>query len=98
MKEIRIGVAVILALVAACFAVMNWSCFVANERNKRRGIEKHVSTLPLISFLLAGLAYTSYPIRWIGIIPAVDIGNWIFIIGFPWLIAKDLFKKESRIR
>ena len=98
MKEIRIGVAIILALFAACFMVMNWSCVIVSERNKRRGIDKHVSTVPLISVILAGLAYASYPVRWIGVIPAVDIGNWIFIIGFPWALAKGFFKKEPPAR
>jgi hypothetical protein len=96
MNEIRIGVAVILVLLAAYITAMNWGCVIASERNKRRGIDKHHSTVPLISLLLAGLSYAIYPLTpkgWIGIIPAVDIGNWMLIIGLPWAIAKGAFKK-----
>ena len=96
MTELRISVSAILMLVAALTAVGNWGCVIASERNKRRKVDKHVSTVPLISLILAGLAYEIYPFspkRWIGIIPAVDIGNWMLVIGLPWAIATGAFKK-----
>lgn len=83
-------------LLVVFVMVMNWVCVIASERNKRRGIDKHVSTVPLISFLLASVAYEIYPFipkAWIGIIPAMDIGNWVLVIGLPWAIAKGAFKK-----
>ncbi len=86
-------------LLAAYIVVMNWGCVIASERNKRKGIDKHHSTVPFISLILAGvLAYPLYPFTpkwWIGIIPAVDIGNWMLVIGLPWAIARGAFKKES---
>jgi hypothetical protein len=97
MTELRISIAVILMLMAAYVAVMNWGCVIASERNRRRKIDKHVSTVPLISFLLAGLAYEVYPFipkGWIGIIPAVDIGNWMLVIGLPWAVAKGTVRKR----
>jgi hypothetical protein len=96
MTELRISIVVILMLMAAYVAVMNWGCVIASERNRRRKIDKHVSTVPLISFILAGLAYEVYPFSpkgWIGIIPAVDIGNWMLVIGLPWAIAKKALRK-----
>ena len=96
MKELRISIAVILMLMAAYVAVMNWGCVIASERNKRKGVRKHHSTVPLISLVLSALAFELYPFSpkgWIGIIPAVDIGNWMLVIGLPWAIATGQFKK-----
>jgi hypothetical protein len=98
MTELRIGIAVILMLMAGYVAVMNWGCVIASEHNRRRGIQKHHSTVPLISLILTALAFEIYPRTpkgWIGIIPAADIGNWMLIIGLPWAIAKGMFKKGT---
>lgn len=97
MNEFRTVVAVVLMLLAALVTIVNWACVIASGRNKRRGIDKHHSTVPLISFLLSGLAYEICPFApkgWIGIIPAVDIGNWLFVFGLPWAIAKGAFRKQ----
>jgi hypothetical protein len=91
-------VSIVLLLLAAYIVVMNWGCVIASGRNKRKGIDKRHSTVPLISLILAGFAFPLYPFApkgWIGIIPAVDIGNWILLIGLPWAIAHGAFKKDS---
>jgi hypothetical protein len=96
MIQFRISVAVILMLMAAYIAVVNWGCVIASERNRRKGIRKHHSTIPLISLILSALAFELYPLTpkgWIVIVPAADIGNWMLIIGLPWAIAKGAFKK-----
>ena len=101
MNGLRITVAVILILLAAYIAAMNWGCVIISMRNKRRGIHKHHSTVPLVSLILAALADSVYPFNskaWIGIIPAVDIGNWALIIGLPCAIAKGAFRKTPRIK
>ena len=89
MTILRASIAGIVMLLAAHIAVMNWRCVIASEINKRKGIDKHHSTVPLISLILAGVvAYPLYPFTpkwWIGIIPAVDIGTWMLIIGLPAL-------------
>ena len=99
MTILRASIAGIVMLLAAHIAVMNWGCVIASEINKRRGIDKHHSTVPLISLILAGVvAYPLYPFTpkwWIGIIPAVDIGTWMLIIGLPWAIAHGIFKKKE---
>ncbi len=95
---LRASASIVLLLLAAYIVVMNWSCVIANGWNKRKGIDKHHSTGPLISLILAGFAFLLYPFTpkgWIGIIPAVDIGNWILLIGLPWAIARGAFKKDS---
>ncbi|MBI2441694.1 MAG: hypothetical protein HYV35_10020 [Lentisphaerae bacterium] len=99
MTILRASISVILMALAAYIVVMNWGCVIASERNKRKGIAKHHSTVPLISLILTGvIAYPLYPFSpkwWIGIIPAVDIGNWMLVIGLPWAIARGMFKKED---
>ena len=48
------GVAsVALALAAAYVAAMNIGCAVANYRNKKRGVDKHHSMVPIAVQLLA---------------------------------------------
>lgn len=96
MNLIQIIIAAILLLFGAYVAVMNWGSVIVSMRNKRKGIDKHHSTTPIISIVSAGLAYMIYPFQpkeWIGLIPLVDIGNWILIIGLPMAIAKGSFKK-----
>lgn len=97
MTILRASVAGIVISLAAFIVVMNWVWVIASELNKRKGIDKHYSTVPLISLILAGvIAYPVYPFTpkwWIWIIPAVDIGNWALVIGLPWTIAMGAFKK-----
>jgi hypothetical protein len=96
---LRASGALILMLLAAYVAIVNWGCVIVSERNRRKGIDGHHSTVPAVSLILAGgLAYPLYPFApkwWIGIIPALDIGTWMLIIGLPWAIAHGAFKKES---
>lgn len=99
MTALRACGAVILMLCALFIVIMNWICVIASERNSRRGIDKHHSTMPMLSLIFAGLAYLLYPFTpkwWIGIIPAVDIGTWLLLIGLPAAIVQGAFKKESR--
>lgn len=87
-----------LMLLALFFVVVNWSCVIASEMNRRKGIDKHHSMVPLASLLTAGIAFFLYPYApriWIWIIPAVDISNWAVLIGMPWAVVKGIFKKES---
>lgn len=97
MNELRTIGALLLLLFAGYMAMMNWGCVIASMRKRRKGIDKHHSTVPLISLILSALAYAVYPFTpkgWIGIIPALDIGNWMLVIGLPWAIAKRAFKKR----
>jgi len=99
MNILRAAIAIMVIVVAVYFVIMNWWSVIASEGNKRKGIARHHSTVPLVSFVLAGLvAYPLYPFTpksWIGLIPLVDIGNWALIIGLPWALAERVFKKKS---
>jgi hypothetical protein len=98
MNELRIIAASVLMLIGAFIAVMNWACVIVSMRNKRKGIDRHHSTLPLISLIAAGLAYFIYPLQpkgWIGLIPALDLGNWMLVIGLPIAIVQGAFKGKK---
>lgn len=98
MMTTRLIAAIILMLMALYISAMNWGCVIVSILNKRRGIDKYHSTIPLVSLILAGLAYPLYPYEprgWVVVIPLIDIGNWIFVIGLPWAIAKGAFRKDK---
>ena len=98
MNLIQIIIAALLILFGAYVAAMNCRCVLVSMKNKRRGIDKHHSTTPIISVVSAGLAYMIYPLQpkaWISVIPLLDIANWILIIGLPIAIARGLFKKQT---
>jgi hypothetical protein len=93
MMTTRLIAAIILMLMALYISVMNWGCVIVSSLNKKRGISKHHSTVPLVSLILAGLAYPLYPYEpkgWVVILPLIDIGNWIFVIGLPWAVVKGI--------
>ena len=90
----------ILLLFAAYIVVMNWGCVIVSMRNKSKGIDRHHSTVPLVSFIFAGaFAYPLFPFTpkwWIVIIPILDIANWWIIIALPWLIFHKDIKNENK--
>lgn len=99
MNELRIIAASLLMLFGACVAAMNWGCVIISMRNKRKGIDKHHSTVPLISLVAAGFAYIIYPLEpkgWIGLIPALDLGNWMLAIGLAIAIVQGAFKGKEK--
>ncbi len=51
----RLIMAGLVLFLAAYIAAMNWGCVVASLRNQKKGIDKHHSTVPLVTVLLAGI-------------------------------------------
>lgn len=95
---LRVIGSILLMLLAAYIVIMNWGCVIVSKRNKSKGIDKYHSTVPFVSFILASFAFVLYPFTpkgWIGIIPLVDISNWMLLIGLPWVIVRGVFRKES---
>lgn len=79
MTVVRLVLAIALLLCATYVAVMNWGCALASIRNKRRGIDRHHSTVPLVSIILTILAAAIYPragALWMIVVPLFDIGTW----------------------
>ena len=82
-------------LIAAYIVLMNWGCVIVSIRNKRREVAKHHSTVPLVTLIIAYLIYLAYPYKpdfWIGLIPALDIGNW-FLLYLPVVLWRESRKK-----
>jgi hypothetical protein len=80
-----------LLLAAGYPVVMNWGAIILNARNRRRGIDKHYSPGPFLSAALASVAYVAYPFgskEWILILPAIDIGNWVAVVGLVTMVRR----------
>ena len=97
MGTLRLVGSILVLVMAAYIAVMNWGCVVVSLRNKRRGVDRHHSTVPLFSLILAAVSYLLYPSEpkwWIGIVPAVDIANWTLLVSLPWLLFLAVTSKK----
>jgi hypothetical protein len=79
MTTTRFVLAIAVLIFAVCIVVMNWWCVAINARNRKRGLDRHHSTVSLVSVLFAAVAYQLYPDPqklWIVSIPLLDIANW----------------------
>ena len=79
MTVARFILALAILLFAAFIVMMNWGCVIVSMRNRRRGIDRHHSTVPVASFILAALAFLIYPDTnkmWMVSVPLLDIANW----------------------
>jgi hypothetical protein len=97
MNNARLLLLTIALLAAGYIILINWTCAVLTRRNKKRGINRHYSTVPFVTIPLAYLAYILYPYqggKWIGITPILDVGNWMLL----WLPIAFLGGAERRPR
>ena len=89
-----------LFLIAALYVVtMNWGCVIASSRNKARGIDRHHSTVPVVSFLLAFLAlfmWPYWPQKWVLLVPALDIAN-LSLLFWPFVLIYQAIRKRSSL-
>jgi hypothetical protein len=96
MTTARFICALIVLLFSLLLLFLNWAAVFENQRNKRRGIDKRHSLIPLVSAVSTGIALLLYPYTpkmWMLLIPALDIGNWTLIVGLPWAIINGMFSK-----
>ena len=96
MTTVRFILAIAILLIAAYIVVMNWGCVIVSTRNKRRGIDRHHSTVPIISFVLAALAFAIYPRTdrmWMITIPLLDIANWSLLL-LPVVLIREAGMKR----
>lgn len=81
---IRLGLALVVEGFALYLAAMNGMNFVRGIRNERRGIEQRISLVPVVSLVVAYVAFAAAPeaVRWWMWLGAIlDIGNWAALIG-----------------
>jgi hypothetical protein len=84
-------------LMALYIVAMNWGCVIVSMRNRRNGIDKYHSTVPLVSLIIAYFSYVTYPNKpasWIGLIPALDIGNW-YLLWLPVVFWREFNEKRN---
>ena len=87
----RFILALAILLFAAYIVVMNWGCVIVSMRNKRRGIDRHHSTVPIVSFIFTALAFLIYPRpdkMWMISVPLLDIANWS-LLWFPVVLIRE---------
>jgi NADH:ubiquinone oxidoreductase subunit 6 (subunit J) len=97
MTTIRLIIAIVILIFALAIVVMNWGCMIVNRRNKKRGVDRHHSTVPIVSFVLAALAYLLYPrpvMSWMFAIPLLDIANWR-LLWLPVALIRQARTKEK---
>jgi len=97
MTTARFILAIAILLFAACIVVMNWGCVIVSMRNKRRGIDRHHSTVSIVSIVLAAVAYLVYPQPekvWMISVPMLDIANWN-LLRLPVVLIREARKKRK---
>lgn len=96
MATIRLILAIIILLFAAYIVVMNWGCVIVSSRNRRLGIDRHHSTVPVVTLVLVVLAYLLYPRQdksWMIVIPLLDIANWS-LLWLPVMLIREARRKR----
>ena len=93
MHVLKTALGIFFLLAALYILVMNWGCVIVSLRNKRRGIDRHHSTVPVVSAFPAILAaaFLGRPFGiWALLIPILDIANLnllfspIYLIAYLW--------------
>jgi hypothetical protein len=95
MTTARLIIAGVVLLFAAYIVAMNWGCVIVSLRNRKRGIDRHHSTVPIASLIFAGMGHMIWPWpdkSWIIAIPLLDIANWSLL----WLPVA--FIREKRMK
>jgi hypothetical protein len=94
----RYILAIAVLLFAAYVVVINWGCVIVSMRNKRRGIDRHHSTVPIFSFGVTVVAMIIYPRHdravWMFSVPLVDIANWS-LLWLPFGLIRECMKKGT---
>ena len=92
MNAARTSIAIALMVLAAYVVVVNWGCLILSARNKRNGVDRHYSTVPLVAAILATLAFVAYPFSpkgWIAMIPVCDPASWSTLVALPVVLWKE---------
>ncbi len=100
MRIICFIVSFAVLLLATHIALMNWRCVIVSIRNKKRGIDQHHSTAPILSALFTLIAMIFCPrhdlVAWMLLVPLLDIGNWILLLSLPLLVWELMKKRPSK--
>ena len=97
MRTARSVLALAILLFTAYIIVMNWGCAIVSTMNRRRGIDRHYSTVPIVSLVLASLASLVYPgsdKMWMISLPLLDIANWS-LLSLPIALIRESKAKKT---
>ncbi len=97
MAVLGLVVAWILLGLAALVALANWTCFLRNYRNRRRGVARHYSIVPALSFILlmiAGFVCPRGPGVWIAVPVVLDPGTWV-VIALPFAMLRAWYSRKT---
>ncbi len=84
----RFIIALIILLLTIFIIVGNWSCVVISLRNRRIGIDRSPSMVPLVTIFFSMLAFPIYPYHsknWIWQLPMIDLGN-LQLLWLPFFL------------
>ena len=93
METIRLIISLVFLCIATLVVIGNACCVYVSFRNRKREIDRHHSTVPLVSAILAGLGYSLYPYSqaaWFWLLPFFDMGNWILFFAVPTLLRENI--------
>ncbi|MDI1434052.1 hypothetical protein [Polyangium sorediatum] len=78
----------LLCALGGYVLLMNAASVVVNGRNRRRGIDRFVSMVPLVGPLLAcvGLFLASAPLWSLAVPWVLDMGTWSLLAALPTLV------------
>jgi hypothetical protein len=77
-------VAVLLAVVGVYVVALNARCVCVSLRNKRRGVDRHHSTVPLVAQIFLGFSWLLSPIvpQWaLWTVALADVSLWTLPYG-----------------
>jgi hypothetical protein len=96
----RLFISILLTAFGVFFAFCNWGCVVVSEINKRKGIDKHSSMIPLFSTVAFYLAFCVYPFHlawWIVLVALVD-PSLLSLIYLPFFLIRRQFSTRANNR
>ena len=98
MDNLRLIIALMVGILAIYIVAMNWGCIIVSLNNKKKGIDRHHSTVPLISLLLSAFAALIYPYdhkKWFLLIALCDLSNWS-LLCLPIIFIKYKLGSKSK--
>ena len=80
--------------------MINWGYVLVSMRNYKRGIDRHYSTIPIVSLVFTGLAFLIHPgpaKLWMLVVPLVDIAHWT-LLWLPVVLIQDWKEQAAKRR
>ena len=100
MNTARVIVALCMLTLGAAIVLINWGCVFVSLRNYKRGIQRHHSTIPIMSVVFTALAYFIHPgpsKLWMLVVPVADIANWT-LLWLPVVLIQDWKEQAAKRR